>query len=305
MTCGIRNRKREAAIVLLSGAFRVSIGPLIESFIGAPIEDLVESSYRNARRKPQLKLRRQCRRKPRSKRFRATQVNGAGSFLLVARNEERLRRNAPNPLQGKDERPSGGAQSTPPGLARILRQRVKRLPPSLAGGYLGPQGSYSSMRPNFASSSLAAVHEGQLQYFAPASLRLSCSASIAAATSSPMSCLAGPSANAITPSIVVGRPSSTSSSLSVAAATASSLASAATAAPPCGCCVFGDLRACIVGREHFGTLGHVIEQFLFHGIAPFFSRHYALHDSTCMLAPRRGVAHSAMEIVAPLIRIPI
>lgn len=51
MTCGIRNRKREAAIVLLSGAFRVSIGPLIESFIGAPIEDLVESSYRNARRK--------------------------------------------------------------------------------------------------------------------------------------------------------------------------------------------------------------------------------------------------------------
>ena len=33
-TCGIRNRKREAAIVLLSGAFRVSIGPLIESFIG-------------------------------------------------------------------------------------------------------------------------------------------------------------------------------------------------------------------------------------------------------------------------------
>lgn len=50
VTCGIRNRKREAAIVLLSGAFRVSIGPLIESFIGAPIEDLVESSYLNARR---------------------------------------------------------------------------------------------------------------------------------------------------------------------------------------------------------------------------------------------------------------
>lgn len=41
--------------------------------------------------------------------------------------------------------------------------------------------NYSSMRPNFASNSLAAVHDGQLQYFAPASLRLSCVSNMAAA----------------------------------------------------------------------------------------------------------------------------
>lgn len=59
----------------------------------------------------------------------------------------------------------------------------------------------------------------------------------------------------------------------------------------CNCCVFGDLRACIVGSEHFGAFGHVIEQFLFHGIAPFFGVHYALHDSACMPAPRQGTAN--------------
>ena len=51
---------------------------------------------------------------------------------------------------------------------------------------------YSSMRPNFASSSEAAAQEGQLQYLAPASLRASCASSIFAAVSSPMISFAGP-----------------------------------------------------------------------------------------------------------------
>ena len=88
---------------------------------------------------------------------------------------------------------------------------------------------YSSMPPNFASSSEAAAQEGQLQYLAPASLRASCASSIFTAASSPIISFAGPWANAITPSIVVGRPSRKSSSLVVAAPTAASLLSAATA----------------------------------------------------------------------------
>ena len=142
------------------------------------------------------------------------------------------------------------------------------------------------MRPNFASSSLAAVHDGQLQYFAPASLRLSCSASIAAAASSPMSCFAafGKRNHAVD-----SRDDLEHVKQLVGSGRNGFIARIRRNGNlPCSCCVFGDLRACIVGREHFGALGHVIEQFLFHGIAPFFSRHYALHDSACMLAPRRG-----------------